>query len=572
MNRLQFDFEDKQLAFETPLTVYETSDLEKVTSVMQAVEAKIAAGYYAAGFVSYEAAPTFDSHLAVKSPSGSLPLIWFGIYETPITPSMKNSKTSSDIPFHWQSDTDFTAYQNALQSIKEEIARGNTYQTNYTVRLNSPAESAADYTSFYEKLLQNGKATYSASLCTDSFQILSASPELFFKWEKDRITTRPMKGTIHRGASAEEDRELRDWLGNDAKNRAENTMIVDLLRNDLGKIAVPGSVQVEALCQLEPYPTTWQMTSTITAQTAPQTSLVDVFQALFPCGSITGAPKQSTMSLIEQLETSPRGIYCGAIGYITPAKQAVFSVPIRTVAIHDSIASYGVGGGIVWDSVIEEEYAEMQTKTKVLLNSNPSFHLIESLRLENGGLSRLEAHLDRLENSARFFAFPFDRAKTSEQWRSASQQYPRGTFKFRSCLLPDGKLSLEALPLVEYQEPIRAVLAKNPISTNSIWLKHKTSHRSIYEKHRQENTQETILFNKNGQLTEFITGNIVLQIDDQLYTPMLDAGVLPGVMRQTLLTERKITERTLLLEDLKKAKKIWLINSVRGWVPIYFQP
>lgn len=422
MSLLRFDFEGDTKIFENPLYELVAYDLAEVLPIMKAAENAQKSGKYVAGFVSYEAAPAFRSNLKTKKPSESMPLVWFGVYDN-FTDTATETPDSS--PLSFKMDTSFPEYTEKIEQIKAEIAAGNTYQINYTVRLQSDVPNNFSSQATYETLQQIGKANYTALLSTSDFEIISASPELFFKWKENLLTTRPMKGTIRRGITEQADLEAHDWLKNDPKNRAENVMIVDLLRNDLGMIAVPGSVKVPQLMTLEPYPTVWQMTSTITAETPPETDLTAVFKALFPCGSITGAPKARTMEIISELEDSPRGVYCGTIGFLEPNGNAIFNVPIRTIAITDNKATYGVGGGIVWDSEAASEFSEIHAKSAILEKAT-KFSLIECLRIENGELFRTEYHLKRLQTSADFFGIPFNREETEKLWtKTAQKKYDR---------------------------------------------------------------------------------------------------------------------------------------------------
>ena len=307
----------------------------------------------------------------------------------------------------WQSETDSNTYHSGFQRIKSEIEKGNTYQVNYTMRLQSKFEG--DDFAFFDRLKRAQRSNYSAYLNVGTHRILSASPELFFRWEDGQLITRPMKGTVKRGTTLKMDQLNADWLAASEKNQAENYMIVDLLRNDLGMIAEPGSVKVPQLKEIEKYPTVWQMTSTITADTNPETTIIDIFKALFPCGSITGAPKIKTMEIIADIENSPREVYCGAIGFITPESEAVFNVPIRTVVIDKETgkAEYGVGGGITWDSELSEEYDEAFLKAKLLTVERPAYKLLESMKLKDGEYYLLNDHIDRMKQSADYFDYRF---------------------------------------------------------------------------------------------------------------------------------------------------------------------
>ncbi|EAC6871547.1 aminodeoxychorismate synthase component I [Listeria monocytogenes] len=564
MSLLRFDFEGDTKIFENPLYELVAHDLAEVLPIMKAAEEAQKSGKYVAGFVSYEAAPAFRSNLKTQKPDARMPLVWFGVYDgfTDTT-----TKCPDSAPLSFKMDTSFPEYTEKIDQIKAEIAAGNTYQINYTVRLQSDVPNNFSSQATYKTLQQIGKANYTALLSTNDFEIISASPELFFKWKENLLTTRPMKGTIRRGSTEQSDLEAHDWLKNDPKNRAENVMIVDLLRNDLGMIAVPGSVKVPKLMTLEPYPTVWQMTSTVTAETPPETDLTTIFKALFPCGSITGAPKARTMEIISALEDSPRGVYCGAIGYFEPDGNTIFSVPIRTIAIADNKAIYGVGGGIVWDSDATSEFSEIHAKSAIL-EKTTGFSLIESLRLENGELFRTEFHLKRLQTSADFFGVPFDREEIEKLWIETAQKNTTGTYKVRFLLHPDGATDLELTEIDAKNKRITAQLADNPVPSNDLFLYHKTTHRKVYEDLKNPQTAETLLWNEHGELTEFITGNVVLAINGCFFTPPVASGLLPGTMRAELLAQNKVSEKVLSKKDLFEADFVWLINSVRGFVEV----
>lgn len=567
MSLLRFDFEGNVKVFENPLEELIAKNLSEVIPVMKKAEEAQKAGKYVAGFISYEAAPAFRSDLLTKTPDLKMPLIWFGVYDT-FTDAAVGVKENSPIVFNME--TNYLDYTKKIAAIKSEIASGNTYQLNYTIRLQGDLPDDFSAQATYQALQQAGKANYTALLSTTDFQIISTSPELFFKWEGNLLTTRPMKGTVRRGVTKEADQAAHDWLLNDPKNRAENVMIVDLLRNDLGMITQPGSVRVPKLMNLEPYPTVWQMTSTVTAKTSPETSLTNVFKALFPCGSITGAPKARTMEIISQLEDSARGVYCGAIGFLEPNGNAIFNVPIRTISITNNKATYGVGGGIVWDSDAESEFSEIQAKSAILKNPT-SFSLIECLRIENGALSRIEFHLARLEQSADYFGFHFNRTETEQLWYKTAKNYADGTYKYRFLLNSDGTTHTEITKISTKNNSITAALAREPISTDDLFLYYKTTNRAIYNHLKNTFTDETILWNENGELTEFINGNIVLNINGHLLTPPVSSGLLPGTMRASLLAEKRVSEQILTKKDLYKADYVWLINSVRGFVEVELQ-
>ncbi|MBC1779386.1 aminodeoxychorismate synthase component I [Listeria booriae] len=565
--KMQFDFNGKTQLFSSPEAIIQTDNIEEVTERMQQVEQAIDLGYYVAGYVGYEAAPAFNKHLQTFAP-GKMPLLWFGVFREMREVAQSEAPILQPPKLDWQPTTDYASYAKGIHFIRDQIAAGNTYQTNYTIRLESAF--AEDDENFYEQLKVAQQADYSAYLSTGRFHILSASPELFFHWKDGVIKTKPMKGTARRGMTQRDDAKARDWLSASAKNQAENVMIVDLLRNDLGQIAKPGTVKVPHLFDVERYPTVWQMTSTVTAETLPDTHLTAIFEALFPCGSITGAPKVKTMELITQAETSPRNVYCGAIGYVTPDKEAIFNVPIRTVVVdtEEKTAEYGVGGGIVWDSRSGAEYEEVQAKAALLTTYLPKFELLESLRLENGHYSRTDLHLQRIENSANYFGFTWNIHAAKQALATFAEEHPNDIWKVRLLVQKDGTATVEGSLVISDPIMWTAHFADKSVNSTNPFLYHKTTHRTMYEKRRRIDYDETLLWNERGEITEFINGNLVAEIDGELVTPAQSSGLLGGVMRQTLLADGTITERVLHRNDLLQATKIWLTNSVRGWVPI----
>ena len=572
--QLLFEFADRQgrkspLLFEDPVEIIEAYSIEEIKPKLEKIQESVQSGYYAAGYISYEAAPAFEQAYAVHSGT-KMPLLWFGLFKQPL----RVQETKEEKRFtvgEWLPDTTFKQYRSDILSIKDAIERGDTYQVNYTIRLHS--SFTGDDLGFYRQLAKAQAANYSAYLNIGKYSILSASPELFFHWKDGEITTRPMKGTCKRGKFLDEDDQRADWLFHSEKNRAENVMIVDLLRNDLGSLAVTGTVKVDSLYEIEKYPTVLQMTSTVTAKTSPGTTLLDVFTALFPCGSITGAPKISTMKIIHSLEASPREVYCGAIGYITPENEAIFNVPIRTVVIDSESgeAEYGVGGGITWDSEIGDEYEEAQTKAMLLTSSIPDFELLESLRLENGGYDLLDRHLQRLQKSAAYFGIPISEPDIRDKLTRYAQNHTNRLEKVRLVVNKEGQVLIEGGPVTLFKDAQPICLAKTPISKENRFLYHKTTYREVYEQHRPQDCDffDVLLWNEAGELTEFTIGNLVVEIGGKLFTPPVACGLLAGTMREELLAKGKISERILRKEDLNQASGFWLINSVRGWVPVY---
>lgn len=571
---LSFEFasskgEIEPFTFRKPLKLIVAHTIEEVVPCFQLIEEAIQKGYYAAGYVSYESAPAFDASFMVKG-KNTMPLVWFGIFSEPEHKSLFS--TGSYTLTEWLPSVSIDEYKASILSIKESIKNGNTYQTNYTIRLESKFEG--DDIAYFHKLKRAQASNYCAYIHTGEHSILSVSPELFFHRDGEQLTTRPMKGTIKRGNTLEEDEELARWLYLSEKNRAENVMIVDLLRNDLGMIAEPASVHVPKLFEIEHYPTVHQMTSTITAKIPESTPIVDIFKALFPCGSITGAPKISTMNIIANLETAPREVYCGAIGFIAPNKEAIFNVPIRTVVINHKTgkATYGVGGGITWDSTSEDEYHEVLAKKSVLEEHRPEFQLLESFLLSEGEIFLTKEHLCRLEKSAKYFDFPIDLERVENMLSECTQKHACGEFKLRLLLMKNGEITLETQPIKKLETPLKVILAEEPLDKNNPFLYHKTTNRDIYTHFQKKYSHvfDCLLWNIAGELTEFTNGNVVLDIDGKLWTPPVSSGLLAGTFRESLIREGIIHEKTLTVADLKRCRKSWFINSVRKWVDVVF--
>lgn len=572
---LMYEFKNSKgdietLHFSNPVTILETNELASVAGILEKVEKAVADGFYAAGYVSYEAAPAFRPEMRVQS-TGEMPLLWFGIFKEPQKIPLVSNEQESYHVSDWKMASRIEKYKDGIQQIKTAIEEGHTYQVNYTERLT--ARFTGDDLAFYHQLARNQQADYGAYLNLGRFRLLSASPELFFKVQEGKLTAKPMKGTAPRGRTTQEDQEHVKALLSSEKERAENLMIVDLLRNDMSRLAKKGSVKADPLFTVETYPTVHQLTSTVTADLKDGTTIWDWFQALFPCGSITGAPKISTMKYIASLEQTPREVYCGAIGFITPNKDAVFNVPIRTVIIdkEKGMASYGVGGGITWDSTSDGEYRELQTKAQVLTAKRPVFKLLESLKLEDGKYPLLPYHLARLQDSSDYFHFPGNTEKVKVELVKLAQQHPQGIYKVRLLLDRKGQLELQAQETFPVDDAVKCVLASSPIDSENPFLFHKTTHREVYEKASAELSKEqfsVLLWNEKQQITEFTIGNVVVEKDGHFFTPPIGCGLLAGTLRQQLLDQQKIEEKIILKDELHEYDAIWFINGVRGWLAV----
>ncbi len=562
----------------TALTIGEV--IPALREVEEAVNSK---NLYAAGFLSYEAAPAFDTALKVRTDPSGFPLLWFGLYPAPVEsahlpaplhvqPGMSLTASESP-PQSWVPSITREHYNAALTRLRQYLYDGDTYQVNYTFRLTKPF--GGDPWPLFQDLVLAQGAHYSAYVDTGPFALCSASPELFFRLDGTHLESRPMKGTAGRGLTIDEDRAQAQTLRDSAKNRAENVMIVDMIRNDIGRVAIPGSVVPHHLFDVERYPTLWQMVSTVSAQT--HASLTDIMTALFPCASITGAPKPRTMDIIAREETTPRRIYTGTIGYIAPGRRAQFNVAIRTVLVDRTagLAEYGTGGGIIWDSESGAEYEECRIKAAILTERQPVFQLLETLLWNSGsGFFLLERHLDRMAGSAEYFEFPYSQREVINRLESAVSDYFKqhpgpGDLRIRLLLARDGSITVEPLPFDPIPPGRKATvrLAASPVDDTHRFLYHKTTHRMVYEQARAAcpGCDDVLLWNKKGELTESTIANIVVELDGRRVTPPVSCGLLPGTFRAECLARGEIEEAVIRIEDLHRGTRLWLINSVRQW-------
>lgn len=554
--------------FTNPVEIISAHTHEEVRPALGRVERAASEGLYAVGFVAYEAAPAFDRALAVQRPAGDLPLLWFGLYDG--TSDIRTAGGEFRVS-GWAPSTTRPEYERDVEAVREAIARGDTYQVNYTLRLRARFEG--DEFAFYERLRAAQATRFGAYLNAGRFRVLSASPELFFRRRGRRVETRPMKGTAARGRWREEDEAAAARLKASEKERAENLMIVDLLRNDLGRVAETGAVRVEELFRVERYPTVLQMTSTVAATLREGVTLEDLFAALFPCGSVTGAPKVSTSRFIAALEDSPRGVYCGAVGFVAPGGDAAFNVAIRTVVVdvETGEAVYGVGGGVTWDSTPGGEYAEALAKAKLLTEESPDFELLETMRLDGAGYRLLGEHLARLEASAEYFDIPVNVAEVREALRRHAAEHGGDTRRVRLLVSKGGRARVESEPLAELPDgPPRVALAETPVEKSDRFLCHKTTNRGRYEARRAEvpGVFDVLLWNEEGELTEFTNGNVVVELEGKRWTPPRECGLLAGTFRAELLRAGEVAERVLTKDDLKRAARVWFVNGVRGWVEV----
>ena len=568
------------LRFDAPRTVLEARELADVRPVLRAAERASRHGAWVVGFVAYEAAPAFEPAMGAH-PSGALPLAWFGVFDAPLPAKHQTHRTTSVGPAEappWRAGAAEARHAAGVATIREAIAAGDVYQVNHTFPLTAPF--TGDAAELWQALTQAQGQGYFAFLDLGRHVVLSVSPELFFRTEGRSILTRPMKGTRPRGRWPAEDRAAAELLAAAEKDRAENLMIVDLLRNDVGRVACTGTVGVPHLFHVERYPTVWQMTSTITGELREDVGLEDVFAALFPCGSVTGAPKIAATRFIAALEEEPRGVYCGAVGMLRPGGDAVFNVAIRTAVLdrESATATYGVGGGITWDSDAAAEYGEALAKGAVLSRPPRAFELLETLRLEGGRYGRLERHLTRLAEAAQHFGFPLAREDAAANLAAHAALHAGATRRVRLLCAPDGRLRVESTALREAWRgtpdaagrPRSVGMAGSRVDRRDPMLQHKTTWRPVYESAAAEHPDafDVLLANGEGEFTEFTRGNVVVRLDAGYWTPPRDCGLLPGCWRTELVDMGMVGERVLRPDDLQRAEGMWLVNSVRGWVQV----
>ena len=551
-------------AFGTPRTVLAAHALHEVRAVLDAVEAAARSGAWVLGYLRYEAAPAFDAALAVHAADG--PLAWFAVHDAPLPwPEEGAGEATVD----WHTLPGRAAFDTAHARIQQAIRQGELYQVNHTAQMRGRLAGSA--AALFAALRRAQPGGYTAHIdCGDRVQVLSVSPELFFDWQGGSILARPMKGTAPRGATPQEDAAHAAHLRASPKERAENVMIVDLLRNDLSRIAEPHSVRVPRLFHTEQLPTVWQMTSDGQARTRAGTRLADVFAALFPCGSVTGAPKVQAMRMIHALEGAPRGVYCGAVGVVRPDGQggiaATFNVPIRTVELRGDEARCGIGSGIVWGAGVAAEWREWAAKRAFVERASQPFELLETLGLHGGVLRHRAEHLARMRAAAAHFGYPWDAARVDACLDAITQAHGQGDWRVRLLLDTRGAPRAEAFALAPTQAPVRLALADRPFpEAHSEFTRHKTTRRAHYAAFAPApGTFDTVLYNEAGEITESTFGNLAMRIDGRWVTPPLSCGLLPGVGRAVALREGRVVEAVLCVTDVPRVQGWAFINSLRG--------
>jgi para-aminobenzoate synthetase/4-amino-4-deoxychorismate lyase len=536
---------------------------DEVPGVLRAAEAAAQAGSWVAGFVAYDAAPGLDPALSVRvrpadDPIGPLPLAWFGAFESaanaPLSPPCST-------PVDWALEWTAADHHAAVDAIKGLIAAGDTYQVNLTTRAHA---RVVDPEGLYGSLVTAQGGVHSAFIRTPTHAVASASPELFFAVDGRHLTARPMKGTARRGRTRAEDTAASAALRASPKELAENVMIVDLVRNDVGRIATTGSVTVPALFDIERYPSVWQLTSTIAGELRADLGLAEIFGALFPSGSVTGAPKRRTMAIIADLEPRPRGVYCGAVGLLEPGAtlRASFSVAIRTATTNlaTGYTEYGTGGGITWASDPDKEWDELNAKAAILRYPRAD-GLFETMRAAVGGVMHVDLHLDRIAASAGHFHIPFDRRRAL-----ASLAGVRGPARVRLDLSAGGALDVTTSPLPSPSDgPVRVGLADEPVDSRDPVTFHKLADRSRYDRRLRPDVDDVVLVNERGEVTETTIANLAVWLDGLWCTPPVRCGLLPGIERARLIGLGLLFERVITVDELCASTGVALISALRGW-------
>lgn len=554
-----------KIIFRNPIKTIEVYHFDTLLTSLNEINAYIKQGYYVAGFISYEAG-YFFSNMNWKENDTVLPLLYFAVFQNPEKFSEIETGPSQNYGFYISSIPNRKMYFENLDTIRTKLYQGEIYQINYTDKIFFDFEG--DILSFYKALSERQPVPYGSWIRTYNWDILSFSPELFFEKKEKTLITKPMKGTYPRGKSTEEDKKNAQALINSEKEKAENLMITDLMRNDLGKISKKGSVQVQNLFSVEKYKTIFQMTSTIQSELSDSIEWKDIFKELFPGGSITGAPKLRAMQLIRELE-KPRGIYTGAIGVIQPNQNAVFSIGIRTLELKKGKGNIGIGSGITWDSDPEKEWFEILEKAKFFTEASNKFSLFETILYKNGIFYFQKEHLQRIKNSAKKFGFPFSEQEWISCLKKVSTNCPSsGSYRVKISLNSFGKFTYEFQILENFQKKGTLVVCNVLIDSSSEFRKHKTNLREIYDREgkrsREAGHLDILFLNEKKEITEGSISNIFVKIGDSYFTPPTSSGLLPGIFRNRLLKRKGFYEKTFSLEDLFRSDSVFLCNSLRG--------
>ncbi len=575
----------RSFLFHQPVAQLSTRCLDAVPALLAELEHFLEQGYFIAGYLTYEAGFAFEPCLQSLRHELPYPLVWLGVYEPPLVfhhgrgeligraEHLVKAPIVEDFQVgNTQLATVEQDYTKNIERIRDYIRAGDVYQINFTTKLRFRFEGSA--LALYRWLKAKQRVPYSAIVKTADVTVLSFSPELFFRRAGSTLICKPMKGTTQRGLTTKEDDRLAQMLRHDEKNCAENLMITDLIRNDLGRVAKCASVSVPALFEVARYETLWQMTSTVQAELQEGKTYLELFKAIFPCGSITGAPKIRAMQIIEQLEQEPRGIYTGAIGFISPHQEAVFNVAIRTVVLQNGQGECGIGSGIVWDSDAKQEFDECRLKARFFTAPAPQFELLETLRWSGkcGNYLFLNEHLARLADSAHYFDFECNQAEIKAQLIQLTQFFdPKKDYRVRLQLNSEGKIKCDYSELYEQEKVgvFKVALARERTSSQDKFYRHKTTYRplydALYQKAVKQGFTDVLFFNERGELTEGAISNVIVKKGARYLTPPLSSGVLDGIYRKHFLqTQPHAQEKVLFLDDVLTADAVWICNSVRA--------
>ncbi|HDQ25671.1 MAG TPA: aminodeoxychorismate synthase, component I [bacterium] len=569
---LQSAADRRSLLFIDAVKTIRCESQKHVLSSLKCVERMIRRGYYAAGYIAYEAGLVLNG-VNAKNNKWPRPLLMFGIYKKPFVfeareadavlrefcggqgiGSMKPSVAPAE-------------YKKNFTKIRALLKEGEAYQINLCFKMFFSLYPRAAELFLYG--LKNQKTCYAAFIRDKNKTILSFSPELFFRVDAGKIRMKPMKGTLLKPASKASLAKFKK----DSKTAAENIMIVDLVRNDLGKICVHSSVAAPRLFSVEEYDTLYQMTSTVAGRLKKEAGFADVIRALFPSGSVTGAPKRRAMEIIGEIEKDRRGIYTGAIGYAAPRmKKAVFNIPIRTAVIDTYAGSgeFGTGSGIVYDSNPEAEHKECLGKAEFIRGRYESFKIFESILHENGGFFLLGSHLKRLEKAARFFGFMFDKSAVVKRLNREVVKAGGGKRKIRVFVGANGRIETDNAPVKPPAGPLKACVWRENTCSRDVFLRHKTTKREMYDRAlksaKEKGYDEVVFINERGEVTEAHSSNLFVLKNGKYYTPPVSCGLLPGTYREDFLAKMKgkAGEKILKIKDLREAGRVYLCNSVRG--------
>jgi para-aminobenzoate synthetase/4-amino-4-deoxychorismate lyase len=569
---------ERQVLFKNPVRVIAVTDPDRIPSALREIDNAVRDGFFAAGYFSYELGYFLEPRLCPIAPKvRDVPLLWFALFR-------EKEVFSGEECEHWLKEhikgrayagplhlsLDEKSYDEKFGRAQEYVRAGDVYQINLTFP--GHFRFCGDPLAFYARLRMSSRAGNGAFIFDGAKSILSLSPELFFARKKDKITSKPMKGTAPRAHQSDSDENLRSGLASSEKDRAENLMIVDLIRNDLGRLAKIGSVRAHDLFAIESYPTVHQMVSSISADLSNDVTTEELIHAVFPCGSITGAPKIRAMEIIRELESTPRGVYCGSIGVFSPDQTSSFNVAIRTITLSENYGTLGIGSAVVADSASEVEYEECLLKARYFTDVQSPIGLIETLRYEpNHGFLRGELHLARLEASAERLDIPFDKAGVRKSLDAAVHQ-SNAALRMRLQLSGDGSLEVTTRPFSP-QTPDNVwkyVVSEHFVQSEDLLARHKTSWRDLYDSERARwsacGIDEVIFQNERGELAEASTTNIFVLNGRRLQTPPLSSGALEGCLRRSLLDSGECEERVLRLEDLERSEALFFGNSLRGLI------